>query len=63
LVDNLIVHGIDDPVIRVEGGKDTHEAIPGSKLIIIDGMGHSLPRETWVQITDEIKSNAAKAQD
>ncbi len=61
-VPSLVIHGGDDPLIPIEGGKDTHEAIPGSKLIIIDGMGHSLPPETWAQITDAIKSNAAKTQ-
>ncbi|MHA1884307.1 MAG: alpha/beta fold hydrolase [Promethearchaeota archaeon] len=60
-VPTLIVHGGDDPLVPVEGGKDTHEAIPGSELIIIDGMGHSLPPETWRQVTDAIKANAAKA--
>ena len=59
-VPTLIIHGSDDPVLPVEAGKDTHEAIPGSELIIIDGMGHSLPPETWTQITDAIKANAAK---
>ncbi|MFW9822466.1 MAG: alpha/beta fold hydrolase [Candidatus Thorarchaeota archaeon] len=56
----LVIHGTDDPVINVEGSKDIHEAIPGSKLLIIEGMGHSLPTETWVQITDAIQANALK---
>ena len=55
----LVIHGKDDPVIRVEGGKDTHEAIPGSKLLIIEGMGHNLPSETWVQISKAIAEIAA----
>jgi pimeloyl-ACP methyl ester carboxylesterase len=60
-VPTLVIHGGDDQLVPLGGGKDTHEAIPGSELIIIDGMGHSLPPETWVQITDAIKINAAKA--
>ena len=59
-VPTLIIHGSDDPVIRVEGGKDTHEAILGSELLIIEGMGHSLPLETWTQISNAIAENAAK---
>ena len=59
-VPTLVIHGGDDPLVPVEGGKDTHEAISGSELIIIDGMGHSLPPETWTQITGAIKANAAK---
>ena len=57
----LVIHGGDDPLVPVEGGKDTAEAIAGSELIIIDGMGHSLPPETWEQISDAIAKNAAKA--
>ncbi|MHA2392142.1 MAG: alpha/beta fold hydrolase [Promethearchaeota archaeon] len=60
-VPTLVIHGGDDQLVPVEGGKDTHEAISGSELIIIDGMGHSLPPETWEQITDAIAANAAKA--
>ena len=60
-VPTLIIHGSDDPIIPVEGGKDTHEAIPGSKLIIIDGMGHTLPPETWGQISDAIAEIATKS--
>jgi len=60
-VPTLIIHGGDDPLVPLAGGKDTHDAIPGSELIIIDGMGHSLPPETWTQITDAIQTNAAKA--
>jgi pimeloyl-ACP methyl ester carboxylesterase len=61
-VPTLVIHGGDDPLVPVEGGKDTAEAISGSNLVIIDGMGHSLPPETWDQITDEIVANAAKSQ-
>jgi len=61
-VPTLVIHGSDDPLVPVECGKDTHEAIPGSKLLIIEGMGHSLPPEAWVQISDAIAENAAKTQ-
>ena len=60
-VPTLVIHGREDPLFPFEAGKDTAEAIPGSKLIIIDGMGHSLPPETWDQISDAIAENAMKA--
>jgi pimeloyl-ACP methyl ester carboxylesterase len=53
-VPTLVIHGADDPLVPVEGGKDTAEAIPNAKLLIIDGMGHSLPPETWPQIVEAI---------
>ncbi|MHA2259567.1 MAG: alpha/beta fold hydrolase, partial [Promethearchaeota archaeon] len=60
-VPTLVIHGREDPLYPVECGKDTAEAIKGSELIIIEGMGHSLPPETWDQISDAIKLNASKA--
>ncbi|MHA1914731.1 MAG: alpha/beta fold hydrolase [Promethearchaeota archaeon] len=60
-VPTLIIHGTEDPVINVEAGKDTHEAIPGSVILIIEGMGHSFPPETWSQISDAIAEIAARA--
>jgi pimeloyl-ACP methyl ester carboxylesterase len=59
-VPTLVIHGGDDPLVPVEGGKDTAESIPGSELIIIEGMGHSLPPETWPQIVTAIAKNADK---
>lgn len=59
-VPTLVIHGGDDPLVPVEGGKDTAEAIPGAELLIIDGMGHSLPPETWSQIVDAITKNTTK---
>ncbi len=59
-VPTLIIHGGDDPLVPVEGGKETAASIPGAELIIIEGMGHSLPPETWPQIVDAIANNADK---
>jgi len=59
-VPTLVIHGRDDPLFPFEAGKDTAEAIPGTELIIIGGMGHSLPPETWGQISDAIAKNAGK---
>ena len=56
----LVIHGTDDPLLSIEMGKETTKAIKGSKLLIIEGMGHSLPPETWPRIIDAITSNAAK---
>lgn len=52
----LVIHGAEDPLIPVTGGIDTHENIPGSELIIIDGMGHDLPMGAWNQIISGITS-------
>ncbi len=58
-IPTLVIHGTEDPLIPVEGGKDTAEAIPGSDLLIINGMGYTLLcPETWLQIVDGITANA-----
>ena len=50
----LVIHGEDDPLIRVEAGIDTHKNIPGSELLRIRGMGHDLPRGAWQEMTEAI---------
>ncbi|NJN52316.1 MAG: alpha/beta fold hydrolase [Gammaproteobacteria bacterium] len=42
-VPTLVIHGADDPLVPLAAGKDTAANIPGSRLIVIDGMGHNLP--------------------
>ena len=39
----LVIHGVDDPLMPIEHGKDTARNIPGAKLMIEPGMGHDLP--------------------
>ncbi|MGB0385914.1 MAG: alpha/beta fold hydrolase [Ardenticatenaceae bacterium] len=55
----LVIHGDADPLVPLEGGIDTAEAIPDAELLIIEGMGHSLPLETWPQIVGAITRHAA----
>jgi pimeloyl-ACP methyl ester carboxylesterase len=58
----LVVHGSDDPLVPMECGKDTAEAIPGAELLIIEGMGHDAPHGgAWLQITDAIATHIRKA--
>ncbi len=50
----LVIHGSEDPFNHVEAGKDIATAIPGAKLLILDGMGHSLPPEVIPRIIKEL---------
>ena len=50
----LVIHGTDDPLVPVTGGIDTSENIQGAELMLIEGMGHDLPRQTWNQIVGGI---------
>jgi pimeloyl-ACP methyl ester carboxylesterase len=57
----LVIHGRDDPLVPVEAGLDTAEAVPGAELLVIDGMGHDLPRAVWPRIIDRISALSARA--
>ena len=48
-------------MIRPSGGKATAKAIPGARLMMIEGMGHDLPRGAWPQIIDAIAEHARAA--
>jgi pimeloyl-ACP methyl ester carboxylesterase len=60
-VPTVVIHGKDDPLVPVEAAKDTADAIPGARLVVIDGMGHDLPRGTWPRIIDEITQVALRS--
>ncbi|WP_220040468.1 alpha/beta fold hydrolase [Nonomuraea aridisoli] len=50
----LVLHGEEDPLIPVAGGRATAAAVPGSRLVTYPGMGHDLPRALWPDIVAEI---------
>ncbi|MFX0205697.1 MAG: alpha/beta fold hydrolase [Candidatus Hodarchaeota archaeon] len=54
----LVIHGDADPLVHVEGGKETAEVIPGAKLLIIEGMGHSIPAAAAPRIIEAIINHA-----
>ena len=60
-VPTLVVHGEDDPLVQVEGGRATAAAVPGAELVVVPGMGHNLPRELWPQLVDAIAALAERA--
>jgi pimeloyl-ACP methyl ester carboxylesterase len=57
----LVIHGADDPLVPVEGGRDTAASIPGARLKEIPGMGHDLPVELVDEIADAIAEHAGRA--
>jgi len=58
----LIIHGNADPLVTKEGGMDIAKNIPGSKLELIDGMGHDLPRKHVAHITTVMINHMQAAQ-
>ncbi|MFW9863586.1 MAG: alpha/beta fold hydrolase [Candidatus Thorarchaeota archaeon] len=58
-IPTLVIHGDADPLVPVEGGKDTAKSIPNADLLIIEGMGHSFPTEVVPQILQAILKHTA----
>jgi pimeloyl-ACP methyl ester carboxylesterase len=57
-VSSMVIHGDSDPLVPVECGIDTANAIPGAKLIIIKGLGHTLVPGVYPQIVKAISQHA-----
>jgi pimeloyl-ACP methyl ester carboxylesterase len=60
-VPTAVVHGSADKMVHVSGGRATARAIPGSELVIIDGMGHDTPRQLFGTFTEIIRRTADRA--
>ena len=61
-IPTLVIHGLADKMVHVSGGRATAAAIPGSELLLIDGMGHDLPpalHETFVAAIRRVADRAA----
>ncbi len=54
----LVIHGADDPLVPLAAGEDTARSIPGARLVVIERMGHALPRAVWPRVLDEVASIA-----
>jgi pimeloyl-ACP methyl ester carboxylesterase len=54
----LVIHGEADPLLPVEHGRATADAIPRAKLTIIPGMGHTLPEALWPKLVEAISQHA-----
>jgi pimeloyl-ACP methyl ester carboxylesterase len=57
----LVIHGSKDPMVSPSGGKATAKAIPGARLMVIEGMGHDLPEAAWPQLVPAIADHAHAA--
>jgi pimeloyl-ACP methyl ester carboxylesterase len=60
-VPTLVIHGEQDALVNVSGGRATAAAIPGAELLVVDGMGHDLPRAIWPEVTDRITALVERA--
>ncbi len=59
-VPTLVVHGMVDPMVQPSGGLATAKAVPHSRLLMFNDMGHNLPRSRRQEIADAIAVNASR---
>ncbi|MEI9994836.1 MAG: alpha/beta hydrolase [Rhizomicrobium sp.] len=58
----VVLHGTDDPLVPVEGGRDTAAVIPGAELREVPGMGHDLPAPLFGAVVEAVEAAAARAR-
>ncbi|HEY6420250.1 MAG TPA: hypothetical protein VIX59_14725, partial [Candidatus Binataceae bacterium] len=58
----VVVHGADDPLVRVEAGKDTAENISGAELRVVPGMGHDLPPGLYPTLVAAIETAVSRSR-
>ncbi|HET6167175.1 MAG TPA: alpha/beta hydrolase [Marmoricola sp.] len=56
-----VIHGMNDRMVHVSGGRSTAQSIPGARLVLVPGMGHDLPPELFETFRDAIRSTADQA--
>ena len=54
----LVIHGLADKMVHVSGGRSTAMAVPGSELVLIDGMGHDFPKPLFDTIASAVRRTA-----
>jgi pimeloyl-ACP methyl ester carboxylesterase len=57
----LVLHGDQDPLLRVSAARATARAIAGARLVVLPGAGHDLPAPLWPVVADEIRLLADQA--
>jgi len=56
----LVIHGKDDTLISPSGGERTAELIPNAKLVLVDDMGHDMPKPLWGYLVELISDFALR---
>ncbi|MFI7083997.1 alpha/beta fold hydrolase [Streptomyces anulatus] len=57
----LVLHGMDDPVLKPSAGRATAAAIPDARLVLQPGVGHDIPRERHTAVAAEVRALADRA--
>ncbi len=61
-IPTLVVHGTNDLLVPVAGGRLTAAVIPSAELLEIDGMSHDIPRQIWDRLLDKLDDVAHRGE-
>ena len=53
-VPTLVLHGADDPLLPVDGGRDVASLVPGARIETFPGWGHDIPREMVPKLVESV---------
>lgn len=54
----LVLHGMDDPLLKPSAGRATAAAIRDARLVLQPGVGHDIPRERFAAVAAEMRALA-----
>ena len=57
----LVIHGTEDPLVPLEGGKHTAAHIKGAELMLVEGMGHDFPAPLIGTLAEAVASHCRKS--
>jgi pimeloyl-ACP methyl ester carboxylesterase len=61
-VPTLVLHSADDPMFPIQHGEALAAAIPGARLVRLEGVGHEIPPPAvWDVVVPEVRSHLLRA--
>jgi pimeloyl-ACP methyl ester carboxylesterase len=61
-IPTLVIHGENDKMIDISGGRATAAAITDAELVTFEGMGHDLPKPLWSEFATRIANLIHRAE-
>ena len=58
----LVLHGSEDPLLPVRGGRVTARLVPGARFALVDGMGHGFHTAINGEVTRAIGAHVRSAE-
>jgi pimeloyl-ACP methyl ester carboxylesterase len=57
----LVLHGDQDRLVDISGGRRTADAIPDARFVVLEGMGHDYPPAFWDRWVELVAGHARAA--